>query len=368
MAGDWGCRLRSGWWRALGLGIGLFMVFAASAGPAWASCANQVYDEALPVSSSSPLDGASYSPTSNRVGWEVVTMHGLEALDVRVDTQATLGNDGTLSTLNEVDDFGLGESNTYGHYTGASNGGANWWPNRPGQYYWQAFGIGESTDPNTGILTCHLYAGPVYTITVAALQPQGPTPITGDDMLRATLNSFGPKIAKDENAIKKGLKGYPKGKFRPLTRALQHEVGDLQAVTSRLSHESASSASGAQAKTEIIKGLGLIASAYAALRKDVLTAHGGTVPAAKVTSAVNTDKEGRKTFQAGLKLLDAQPTPNPTPTPTSTPTGCYPLASSGNCYEPGEYCPNADRGMSGVAGNGEAIICEYNNGWRWEPA
>jgi hypothetical protein len=24
--------------------------------------------------------------------------------------------------------------------------------------------------------------------------------------------------------------------------------------------------------------------------------------------------------------------------------------------------------MSGVAGNGEAITCEYNNGWRWEPA
>jgi hypothetical protein len=23
--------------------------------------------------------------------------------------------------------------------------------------------------------------------------------------------------------------------------------------------------------------------------------------------------------------------------------------------------------MTGVAGNGEAIICENNNGWRWEP-
>jgi hypothetical protein len=25
-------------------------------------------------------------------------------------------------------------------------------------------------------------------------------------------------------------------------------------------------------------------------------------------------------------------------------------------------------GMSGIAGNGEAIICENNNGLRWEPA
>jgi hypothetical protein len=38
------------------------------------------------------------------------------------------------------------------------------------------------------------------------------------------------------------------------------------------------------------------------------------------------------------------------------------------CYEPGEFCPHADAGMSGIAGNGEAIICEDNNGLRWEPA
>jgi hypothetical protein len=44
------------------------------------------------------------------------------------------------------------------------------------------------------------------------------------------------------------------------------------------------------------------------------------------------------------------------------------VTSSGNCYEPGEYCPNADHGLTGVAGDGEAIVCEYNNGWRWEPA
>jgi hypothetical protein len=50
-----------------------------------------------------------------------------------------------------------------------------------------------------------------------------------------------------------------------------------------------------------------------------------------------------------------------------TPTGCHPLTNSGNCYEPGEYCRNNDHGASGVAGDGEAITCEDNNGWRWEP-
>jgi hypothetical protein len=48
--------------------------------------------------------------------------------------------------------------------------------------------------------------------------------------------------------------------------------------------------------------------------------------------------------------------------------GCYPRTDSGNCYEPGEYCRASDHGASGVAGDGEAITCEDNNGWRWEPS
>ncbi len=43
-----------------------------------------------------------------------------------------------------------------------------------------------------------------------------------------------------------------------------------------------------------------------------------------------------------------------------------PKTSSGNRYELGEYCSNADHGMSGVAG-GEAMICVHNYGWRSEP-
>jgi hypothetical protein len=295
-----GCR------RVLCLGIGVLAVFAASASPAWASCTNQVYDTSLPVSSSTPANGASLAP-ANGISWEVVTLHGLLSFSVRVATQSTLGNDGTLSTLNAVDQFPFIESNTYGYYTGYSAaGGIQRWSNTPGLYYWQAFGEAETVDSNTGALSCTLYASPVYTITIAAPQPQGPNPpITDDDSLRATLTSFGPKIVEDENAVKKGLAGYPKGKVRPLTRALQHEVGDLHALESRLSQESPSSPAGAQAKTDILQGLGLIASAYSALRHDVLAAHGGPVPLAQVTVAVNRDKQGRKKFQAGLKLLGA---------------------------------------------------------------
>jgi hypothetical protein len=57
----------------------------------------------------------------------------------------------------------------------------------------------------------------------------------------------------------------------------------------------------------------------------------------------------------------------PPPAPT-TPAGCYPLSDEGTCYEPGEYCRDDDHGASGVAGDGEEIICEDNDGWRWEPA
>jgi hypothetical protein len=54
--------------------------------------------------------------------------------------------------------------------------------------------------------------------------------------------------------------------------------------------------------------------------------------------------------------------------PAATPAGCYPMSDEGTCYEPGEYCREDDHGTSGVAGDGKAITCEDNDGWRWEPA
>ena len=76
------------------------------------------------------------------------------------------------------------------------------------------------------------------------------------------------------------------------------------------------------------------------------------------------------------------PTPRPAPTATATrvppppptatpqppaPQGCYPLTNGGNCYEPGEYCRTSDHGATGIAGDGERIVCTDNDGWRWEP-
>jgi hypothetical protein len=50
------------------------------------------------------------------------------------------------------------------------------------------------------------------------------------------------------------------------------------------------------------------------------------------------------------------------------PASCYPKTASGHCYEPGEFCRTTDHGSRGTAGDGKPIICEDNNGWRWEPA
>ena len=143
----------------------------------------------------------------------------------------------------------------------------------------------------TGVALC---AGLVGQVAVAQ---------ASDNTLRATLNSFAPKIVKDENAVKNGLIGYPHGKVKPLVRALNREVSDLHSLKRKLSHEHSSSARGAKAKADIVKGLGLIASAYGALRRDVQNAHGGPVPRSQVSSAVNTDKKGRAKLLAGLKLL-----------------------------------------------------------------
>jgi hypothetical protein len=143
----------------------------------------------------------------------------------------------------------------------------------------------------SGAAACAVFAGPIAVAQAS------------DNDIRTTLNTYAPKIVKDENAVKKGLSEYPKGKPKPLERALRHEVSDLHALKKVLSHESASSTKGRKGKKDIVKGLTLIASAYSSLRADVLAVHGGAVPAAQVSAAVATDKKGRNKLLAGLSLL-----------------------------------------------------------------
>ncbi len=143
----------------------------------------------------------------------------------------------------------------------------------------------------TGLALCAVLAG-----GVGAAQ-------ANDNTLRGTLNHYTPKIVKDEKAVHNGLLGYPKGKIKPLIRALNREVADLHKLVSRLNHERASSAKGRTAKKDLVQGLTLIAKYYATLRTDVKAANGRPVSKAKVNAALAIDHKGRKKFLKGFNLL-----------------------------------------------------------------
>jgi hypothetical protein len=59
--------------------------------------------------------------------------------------------------------------------------------------------------------------------------------------------------------------------------------------------------------------------------------------------------------------------PPPQPVVAAPAESCYPVSNSGTCYRPGELCRQSDYGSSGVTADGRAIVCQNNNGWRWEP-
>jgi len=112
-----------------------------------------------------------------------------------------------------------------------------------------------------------------------------------------------------------------------------------------------------------------IASA-SALASAPFTATSSPTPAAVATKAKPKPKpKPRRTAVPATSNAVAPPPQTTAPAAApSTPSGCYPLTNGGNCYEPGEFCRNSDHGVSGVAGDGKRIICEDNDGWRWEPA
>jgi hypothetical protein len=116
---------------------------------------------------------------------------------------------------------------------------------------------------------------------------------------------------------------------------------------------------------------------------------GDTAPGARVVIVVHVSSNGQTgTCRAFLRPRPApaavvkapvQPaatpssTPPPPPAATTSPppaatTSCHPLSDEGTCYEPGEYCRASDQGVTGIAGDGETITCEDNDGLRWEPS
>jgi hypothetical protein len=106
---------------------------------------------------------------------------------------------------------------------------------------------------------------------------------------------------------------------------------------------------------------------------------GDATPGALVVITVSVSRsESTGTCHARLRprpgavtaAAPAQPTAPPPAAQPPAPqpeASCYPLSDEGTCYEPGEFCRDDDHGMTGLAGDGETIVCEDNDGWRWEP-
>jgi hypothetical protein len=145
----------------------------------------------------------------------------------------------------------------------------------------------------SAIAVCAILAGPV-----AAVQ-------ASDSSVRATIDAYNGRIAKDEARIVTTAAIYNKThRPMPLVTALNHEVGDLRALQGKLAHESATTTRGRNGKNDVVKGLGLIATGYTALAKDVRAAGAQRpVSAAQVSAARSADRKGHNLVVAGLKLL-----------------------------------------------------------------
>jgi hypothetical protein len=67
-----------------------------------------------------------------------------------------------------------------------------------------------------------------------------------------------------------------------------------------------------------------------------------------------------------IEVIAAQ-SGNLKPSASSAASGCTPQTNAGNCYQPGELCRKRDHGSNGTTADGECIVCQDNDDWRWEP-
>jgi hypothetical protein len=134
-----------------------------------------------------------------------------------------------------------------------------------------------------------------------------------------------------------------------------------------------------------IAGLSALALTFAACGSSTASSHTSTTAAAVGSAAKKVPKSTTTsapttTVPPTTTTVPPTTTTTPPPPPPTTqpytpppaaaapaPASCTPTSAAGNCYHAGEYCSNADHGLTGTDGNGGPIICTDNNGWRWEP-
>jgi hypothetical protein len=144
-------------------------------------------------------------------------------------------------------------------------------------------------------------------------------------------------------------------------------IGASDARDGDLTGTSAKIATGARVIDAVAVLQRLSPSLLRGLSRPVAIPTESTAPAPAVTTAAPSAEPAATTAAPSTEPA-AVPTQAAPTQASATPAGCYPISDEGTCYEPGEYCREDDHGTSGVAGDGEPITCEDNDGWRWEPA
>ena len=194
----------------------------------------------------------------------------------------------------------------------------------------------------------------------AALESGSPTRIAG---AAAGLNSAAsradshlpPACADHGSAYQIGMHDWMIG-------ASDARDGNLMGTSSRI-------ATGARVIDAVAVLQRLSPSLLSGLSRPVAIPTESAAPAPAVTTAAPSAEPAATTAEPAPTMAAPSTAPAAAPTQASaTPAGCHPMSDEGTCYEPGEYCRDDDHGTSGVAGDGEAITCEDNDGWRWEPA
>jgi hypothetical protein len=152
-------------------------------------------------------------------------------------------------------------------------------------------------------------------------------------------------------------------------------TGASDAKDGNLSETSAKIATGAHVIDAVAMLQRLSPALLKGLSRAVAIPTRSAAPAAPATPApapaVTTEAPSTAPAAAPSTAPAAAPSTAPavaTTQASAAPEGCHPTSDAGNCYEPGEYCRDDDHGTSGVAGDGKAITCEDNDGWRWEPS
>jgi hypothetical protein len=126
-----------------------------------------------------------------------------------------------------------------------------------------------------------------------------------DGTIRSAIKTAVPKIESSQAKLIKGLSTYQKT-HNPtaLIKAIKGQDKTLNALETKLSAQSASSADGTKGKADVVTGLRLIVGSNKTLAKELAqSAHHAPVSKAKLKAATAADVKGNRDLNAGSKLL-----------------------------------------------------------------